>query len=50
MTQCECTHCLYRLSLTSKDPWVVQFQKALRNGSVIHIGQDPKGRQLYRQI
>jgi hypothetical protein len=46
---CQCSHCIQTLSLTSHDPWVVEFQKALRNGSLAHIGQDARGKQLYRQ-
>jgi hypothetical protein len=46
---CQCSHCLERLSLPSQDPWVVKFQKDLINGRLAHVGQDSKGRQLYRQ-
>lgn len=46
---CVCQSCLTVISSPPTCAWSVAFAKELSSGQVIHIGDTPDGRPIYRQ-
>ena len=45
---CACLNCLAVVSAPQTTIWAATFAKDLLNGLVIHIGNTPDGRSIYR--
>lgn len=46
---CVCQSCLVAVSTPPTTVWSATFVKELLSGQVIHIGDTPDGRPIYRQ-
>jgi hypothetical protein len=49
MPSCQCKNCQKAL-LPSSDPWVKKIRGMILDGRLVHLGNTPDGRAIYREV